>query len=155
MQILTSQFLKHLFNLQVLVLQLRKPKCSAILRNTGNITCTGCDNEASAYKAARRIVRIIQRAGYRDTVQLRNFRINNIHATTAIPSNIDLLAIKRDTPDHETYIRFSCFTFLHHSYKLFVYFHQDLRARTRRIGSNLQSERGTRRRQRSADPHHL
>ena len=84
-------------------MQLRKPRCSAILRNTGNITCTGCDNEASAYKAARRIVRIIQRAGYRDNVQLRNFRINNIHATTSIPSRIDLLAIKRDTPDHETY----------------------------------------------------
>ena len=65
---------------------------------------TGCRSEQLARLGARRIARLVQRAGYAEKTRFIRFRIDNVMCTTQVPFRIDLDALARDTPANIAYV---------------------------------------------------
>ena len=69
-------------------MRLRSPRTTSSIWASGKISVTGAKSEADARKAARRVGRILQRAGY--DVKLTNYRIVNILAKCRLPFEVRL-----------------------------------------------------------------
>jgi len=70
------------------------PRTTALIFASGNMVCTGAKDEARARLAGRKYVSALRRAGF--DVHFRNFRIQNLVASSAAPGLLNLDDMSRD-----------------------------------------------------------
>lgn len=75
-------------------IRLKYPRTTALLFGSGNIVCTGAKCEKDSRYACRQTVNILQRTGLK--VGFKNFKIQNIVGSVALPHPIDLIQLQKD-----------------------------------------------------------
>jgi len=74
-------------------IRIRSPRTTALAFASGNMVCTGAKTELESRLAGRKYVRILQKNGI--PVSFRNFKIQNIVASSEIPHTLKLLELSR------------------------------------------------------------
>tara|TARA_B110000879_G_scaffold187625_1_gene249704 strand:+ start:50 stop:478 length:429 start_codon:yes stop_codon:yes gene_type:complete len=72
-------------------LRIRNPRTTALAFASGNMVCTGARTEIESRFAGRKYVRILQKHGI--PVSFRNFKIQNIVASSEIPHALKLVEL--------------------------------------------------------------
>jgi transcription initiation factor TFIID TATA-box-binding protein len=72
-------------------LRIRNPRTTALAFASGNMVCTGARTEIESRYAGRKYVRILQKHGI--PVSFRNFKIQNIVASSEIPHALQLVEL--------------------------------------------------------------
>jgi len=80
----------------MLIMKLRKPRCTASIWSSGKITMTGATTETDAKVGARRCARVLQKMGY--NVKFTNYRIVNVLATCTMPFAIKIADFSQAHP---------------------------------------------------------
>jgi len=73
--------------------RIRSPRTTALAFASGNMVCTGAKTELEARLAGRKYVRLLQKNGI--PVSFRNFKIQNIVASSEVPHTLKLLELSR------------------------------------------------------------
>lgn len=74
-------------------IRIREPRTTALAFASGNMVCTGAKTELESRLAGRKYVRILQKNGI--PVSFRNFKIQNIVASSEVPHTLKLLELSR------------------------------------------------------------
>ena len=74
-------------------LRIREPRTTALAFASGNMVCTGARTELESRFAGRKYVRILQKHGI--PVSFRNFKIQNIVASSEIPHALKLVELSK------------------------------------------------------------
>tara|TARA_B110000977_G_C11090204_1_gene496480 strand:+ start:4133 stop:4825 length:693 start_codon:yes stop_codon:yes gene_type:complete len=74
-------------------LRIRNPRTTALAFASGNMVCTGAKTEIESRFAGRKYVRVLQKHGI--PVSFRDFKIQNIVASAAIPHALKLVELSR------------------------------------------------------------
>jgi len=74
-------------------IRIRSPRTTALAFASGNMVCTGAKTELEARLAGRKYVRLLQKNGI--PVSFRNFKIQNIVASSEVPHTLKLLELSR------------------------------------------------------------
>jgi transcription initiation factor TFIID TATA-box-binding protein len=82
-------------------IRIRNPRTTALAFASGNMVCTGAKTEIEARIAGRKYVRLLQKHGI--PVSFRNFKIQNIVASSEIPHTLKLLELSRTYGPYVSY----------------------------------------------------
>ena len=82
-------------------IRIRNPRTTALAFASGNMVCTGAKTEIEARIAGRKYVRLLQKHGI--PVSFRNFRIQNIVASSEIPHTLKLLELSQTYGPYVSY----------------------------------------------------
>jgi len=82
-------------------LRIRNPRTTALAFASGNMVCTGARTEIESRLAGRKYVRVLQKHGI--PVSFRNFRIQNIVASSEIPYPLKLVEISKNYGPYVSY----------------------------------------------------
>jgi len=82
-------------------LRIRNPRTTALAFASGNMVCTGARTEIESRFAGRKYVRILQKHGL--PVSFRNFKIQNIVASSEIPFPLKLVEISKNYGPYVSY----------------------------------------------------
>jgi len=74
-------------------LRLKDPKTTALSFSSGSVVCTGAKSVSESYRAATIYIKVFQIAVPK--VKLKDFKVQNIVASTKCPFTIDLIGIVR------------------------------------------------------------
>lgn len=74
-------------------IRIRSPRTTALAFASGNMVCTGAKTELESRLAGRKYVRVLQKNGI--PVSFRNFKIQNIVASSEVPHTLKLLELSR------------------------------------------------------------
>jgi len=69
--------------MSMLIMKLRRPRCTASIWSSGKITMTGATTEEDAKRGARRCARLIQKLGF--NVRFTNYRVVNVLGSCTMP----------------------------------------------------------------------
>jgi transcription initiation factor TFIID TATA-box-binding protein len=83
-------------------LRLKYPRTTALVFGSGNIVCTGSKCAESSRYACRQAVNILQRSGIK--CGFKNFKIQNIVGSCALPHPIDLVQLQNDYGCYVSYL---------------------------------------------------
>jgi transcription initiation factor TFIID TATA-box-binding protein len=82
-------------------IRIRDPRTTALAFASGNMVCTGARTEIESRYAGRKYVRILQKHGL--PVSFRNFKIQNIVASSAIPYPLKLVEMSKSYGPYVSY----------------------------------------------------
>ena len=82
-------------------IRIRNPRTTALAFASGNMVCTGAKTEIEARIAGRKYVRLLQKHGI--PVSFRNFKIQNIVASSEIPHTLKLLELSQTYGPYVSY----------------------------------------------------
>ena len=95
------------FDLQMLIMKFRRPRCTASIWSSGKVTMTGATTESEAKVGARRCARTLQKLGF--NVRFTNYRIVNVLATCTMPFAIKIAEFASAHPRLARYAFLLCF----------------------------------------------
>jgi transcription initiation factor TFIID TATA-box-binding protein len=82
-------------------IRIRNPRTTALAFASGNMVCTGAKTEIEARIAGRKYVRLLQKHGI--PVSFRNFKIQNIVASSEVPHTLKLLELSHTYGPYVSY----------------------------------------------------